>query len=243
MMLALLLSAAATTPQSVSPKPFELKGGGHLVSYEYAWPAEARAIPRLHQKLLKQMEDDRAEIVGLAKEMRGDKWFEMGVGYQSTITYELNGRSDRLLSLSGGHWEFTGGAHGNGNSISLLWDRVRNREVTIPQLFARPTEYALLAPRYCEELKKARIEQRGGNGELKTIPQFDECPKFSDLTIELVDDDKNHRFETLRFTADQYVAGPYSEGPYIVDLPVTRRLTAAIKPEYRASFEPRPPVK
>ena len=241
--MSVIFVLAAGAFQPVSANPYEHKGGGHLVSFEYAWPAEARAIPRLHQKLLKQMQDDRAEIVGLAKEMRGDKWFEMGVGYQSTITYELNGESDRLLSLSGGHWEFTGGAHGNGNSLSLLWDSAQNREISIPELFVRLTEYALLFPRYCEELNKDRIEVRGGDGKLKTIPQFDECPKFSDLTVEVIDEDKNHRFESLRFTADQYVAGPYSEGLYVVDLPFTHSLILAMKPEYRSSFEARRPVR
>jgi hypothetical protein len=232
-----LLVLAAVSGSAVSARPFTLKGGAHQVSYEYSWPSEARAIPRLQAQLLKQMRNDRAEIIGMAKESRGDEWFEKGVGYQSTFTYELNGQSGRLLSLSGRQWQFTGGAHGNGSSIPLLWDKMQNREMTILQLFARPTEYALLAPIYCNGLEHERKEKRGGDGKLRTLPEFDECPKLSELSVELVDENQNHRFDHLRFTADPYVAGPYAEGEYTVDLPVTPRLIGGLKPEYRSSFE------
>ena len=37
--------------------------------------------------------------------------------------------------------------------------------------------------------------------------------------------------------ADPYVAGSYAEGRYEIRLPVTAAFVAALKPEYRASFE------
>jgi len=46
--------------------------------------------------------------------------------------------------------------------------------------------------------------------------------------------------EILRLIADPYVAGPYAEGNYTVDLAVTSAVIAALKPEYRASFELQP---
>jgi hypothetical protein len=159
------------------------------------------------------------------------------VGYQSTFTYELNAETDRLLSLSGHHWQFTGGAHGNGGASPLLWDKALSREIPIVHMFSRPSEYSLLGPRYCAELDKERRKRRGGDGKLGTIDEFDQCPKFSDLSVELIDDNENRRFDHLQFTADPYVAGPYSEGEYVIDLPVTPHLIGAIKPEYRSSFE------
>jgi hypothetical protein len=49
------------------------------------------------------------------------------------------------------------------------------------------------------------------------------------------DDDKP--MTRITFHADPYVAGPYAEGDYDIDLPVTTAVIEAIKPEYRSSFE------
>ena len=38
-------------------------------------------------------------------------------------------------------------------------------------------------------------------------------------------------------------AGPYAEGPYEIPLPITAALIERLNADYRASFEPRPPVK
>ena len=59
----------------------------------------------------------------------------------------------------------------------------------------------------------------------------------------LSDSDKNGRFDHLVVIADQYVAGPYAEGNYEISLPITAAMIERMKPEYRLSFEPRPPVK
>ena len=57
------------------------------------------------------------------------------------------------------------------------------------------------------------------------------------------DKDKNGRFDHIHVIADQYVAGPYAEGPYEIPLPITAAMIERLKADYRASFEPRPPVK
>ena len=67
--------------------------------------------------------------------------------------------------------------------------------------------------------------------------------KYDELTVLLVDEDKNGRFDHVRVTADQYVAGPYAEGPYEISLPITETMLKRLKSEYRTSFEPRPAVK
>jgi len=71
---------------------------------------------------------------------------------------------------------------------------------------------------------------------------FGECPKYEELTVLLADADKNGRFDRIKVVADQYVAGPYAEGPYEISLPITAAMIDRLKPEYRPSFEPKPPV-
>jgi hypothetical protein len=69
---------------------------------------------------------------------------------------------------------------------------------------------------------------------------FDECPKLDEIAIVPTDKNGNGRFERLILTASPYVAGPYSEGSYEIDLSVTADLIAALKSEYRGSFESQP---
>ncbi len=72
---------------------------------------------------------------------------------------------------------------------------------------------------------------------------FGNCPAYDEVTVRLQDSDGNGRFDQIAVTADQYVAGPYAEGPYDISLPITDAMIDRLKPEYRPSFEPRPPVK
>ena len=72
---------------------------------------------------------------------------------------------------------------------------------------------------------------------------FGDCPKYHDVTVLLSDEDSNGRFDHIHVIADQYVAGPYAEGPYEILLPITAAMIERLKPEYRPSFQPRPPVK
>jgi hypothetical protein len=65
---------------------------------------------------------------------------------------------------------------------------------------------------------------------------FMECPRLDQLTLFPADRDQDGRFETLRWIADPYVAGPYSEGYYVIDQPIGAGFRSALKPAYRASF-------
>jgi len=47
----------------------------------------------------------------------------------------------------------------------------------------------------------------------------------------------NGIIDQISFVASPYVAGPYVEGAYEIALPVTSAIIAALKPEYRSSFE------
>ena len=93
----------------------------------------------------------------------------------------------------------------------------------------------LLTQRWCDALNKAREEKRGepvgGEG------MFDDCPKLGDIAIVPTDQDGNGRFERMVLTASPYVAGPYAEGSYEIELTVTPDLIAALRSDYRDSFE------
>ena len=105
----------------------------------------------------------------------------------------------------------------------------RQREIKFADLFAEPANRdRLLTQRWCDALNKAREEKRGepvgGDG------MFDECPKLDEIAIVPTDKDGNGRFERLILVASPYVAGPYSEGSYEIELSVDGRLTHGCDP-------------
>jgi hypothetical protein len=119
----------------------------------------------------------------------------------------------------------------------LLWDLSLGREIRIEDQFIRASSFAALTRvPYCAALAKEQLKRR--EGEKLDLPEFNECPKYSDLAIAPVDKDKDGRFDTIAFMASPYVAGPYAEGEYENELPVTRQLLAAMRPAYRASYQP-----
>src|SRR6478752_6720679 len=112
----LLLIAAA------SPHAFNVERTTSLYSFSYDWPGEAVAIPALNQKLVDRMKKDQQELIEMATSAKkAGGWCPPG-GYESKNGMGLAGQSSRLLSLRGGHWSFTAGAHGNGGTSELLWD-------------------------------------------------------------------------------------------------------------------------
>jgi hypothetical protein len=235
LMLLLLVAAA-------SPPAFKIEKRTSLFSYSYQWPSEAVAIPALNRKLTARMNRDREDLVAMATSARKERdWFPPD-GYESIMGWELSGQSDRLLSLSGGHWAYTGGAHGNGGTSALLWDRKLDREIPVGSLLRAGTSWngAIRQP-FCVLLDRERAERRGEP--VKNDDLFGDCPSLGSVSVLLEDSDRNRRFDHVLVTADPYVAGPYVEGAYEISLPITEAMIERLKPEYRASFEPRPPVK
>jgi len=230
--------APAARSAAPAPKPFAFDEENELIEFHFGWSAEAAAVPLLVERFRKEMDKARADLVAGAEE---DKAFREKEGFDfhphsSTTDYKTAGQSHRLLSMSVDAASYTGGAHGNYGTNALLWDRTAAREIKIADLFAAaPNMSRQLTQRWCDALNKAREEKRGepvGGGGI-----FDECPALTEIAIVPTDKDGNGRFERLILTASPYVAGPYAEGAYGIDLGVTPALIATLKAEYRDSFE------
>ena len=115
---------------------------------------------------------------------------------------------------------FEGGAHPNSNYNALLWDRRLGREIAIGDQFLRVSSFAAVTRgSYCKTSCQGTAKRR--EGEKLDLPEFNECPKYSDLAIAPIDRDKDGRLDTLELLASPYVAGPYVEGEYEIELPVT----------------------
>lgn len=245
-------ASVATASEAAKPEqkaagaaePFKVEEESDLYNFSYSWSAEAAAVPQLVERFTKAMAEAKAELISGAKEDR-DERAKQGFDYhphETQVSYETAGQSDRLLSLEGSVYGFTGGAHGSSGSGSLLWDRQLAREVSIQDLL-RPGQSWTGAIRhpFCVLLDREREKRR--EAPVKPDDLFGNCPEYKEVTVLLSDGDKNGRFDRIMVIADQYVAGPYAEGPYEITLPITATMIGRLKPEYASSFEPRPPVK
>ncbi|HTK57371.1 MAG TPA: DUF4163 domain-containing protein [Sphingomicrobium sp.] len=236
-------AAMQPAPKAAAPtaKPFVYDEENDLIDYHFGWSAQAAAVPQLVARFQAAMTKDKAELLANAKADKSERdkeGFPFNA-YMSSTEYETAGQSGRLLSLRADIGTYTGGAHGNSGTKGLLWDRSAAKEVEFADLFAAAANMdRLLTQPWCDALNKAREEKRGepvGGGGM-----FDECPQLGEVSVIPTDKDGNGKFERLLLVADPYVAGPYVEGSYEIELPVTGDLTAAISSDFRESFEVQP---
>ena len=237
------VEAAAAAEKAAPPaaKPFVEDEKNDLIDFHFGWSAEAAAVPQLVQRFWAEMAKVKAELLTNATAGKGerDKQGFPFNSYSSSTDYPTAGATARLLSLTAEVSSYTGGAHGNYGSRGLLWDRRLGKQIEVAALFtAAENMERLLTQPWCDALNKAREEKRGepvGGGGM-----FDECPKLSEISIIPTDKGGNGRFERLELIADPYVAGPYVEGSYEIELPVNDDLMSAIRSDYRENFEVQP---
>ncbi|MEQ7874583.1 DUF4163 domain-containing protein [Sphingomonas sp. ASV193] len=226
---------AAPRPATPAAKAGSLESNDALLTSSLKWSAEVAAVPLLLASIKADFARQQAD---LRKSATKDRKSAKSDGrdfhpYEQSRDYRTAGRSSALLSLAEDWYEYTGGAHPNHGTSGLLWDRAAKRQVKPIALFARPAnrDARLRAP-YCAALEAERKKRRGN--EPDTF--FSDCPKLDDLALVPTDKSGGGRFDTILLHADPYVAGPYAEGDYDIELPVTAALIAALKPEWRASF-------
>ena len=123
-----------------------------------------------------------------------------------------------------------------------MWDRLSAKEIKIASLLRAGQSWdgAIRQP-FCVLLDRERAKRR--QEPARSGDWLSQCPELKELTIALADENRNGRFDHLAITADAYVAGPYAEGAYEISLPLTATMLSRVKPEYRLSFEPQPPVQ
>lgn len=235
-MLAILLLAAA--PVTISSKD-------DLLAFDYRWSAEAAAIPALDRRFRADAAKAKREALSTARanaEVRRHFNSAAPGGDFFSRSWESAGQTPRLLSLEAETAAHTGGAHPNSGTSALLWDRRLAREISLDALLQRPGWWsgAIRQP-FCTLLDRERTARRGEPVRRGEWPN--QCPELKELTVTLEDKGGDRRFDHLRVTADPYVAGAYAEGNYVISLPITARMIARLKPEYRSSFKPQPPVQ
>ena len=209
-----------------------------LLEFTYGWPSEAAAIPKLNAQFEKEMREFRADALKTAAEDKAERGPEIPFnGHYLKKVWETFGSSGRLLSIAASVDTFTGGAHGNSVYHAMLWDRQADKAIEVADLFTdAPAAFALLTPFYCSELDKQRAEKREEPLPLKGDDWMTQCRPLAEQTVAPADTDGDGRFDLMKVLIEPYNSGPYAEGSYEVDMPITSALKALVKPQYAGSF-------
>lgn len=222
-------------------RPFAMtdndESDGGLREYAYSWPVEVSREPGLVKLFKANIAQDLAEQKLQWKEAMADCPAEYNSCRSNTLTVEWKvvANLPRFLSLSSDVATYTGGAHGNYGRSALVWDRNKGKSFDPKEMFDLAALERATAATRCRLLNAERGNRRGEPVPASSSEWPDDCPDMESVTLFAGSSDGN-TFDRLGFYYGPYVAGPYAEGEYEVDLPVTGGILDAVKPQYRAVF-------
>ena len=198
----------------------EISEENDLYAFSFTYPETLGAVPALKDRLDQQAKREEADLQRAAREA-SEEARENGFPYNRymvTIEWKPAGQTDEWLSLIENGATYFGGAHGNYGLSSVLWNKGAQR---------------LLEPIMLFESQAALSEALGGELD-EGDDTFNRCPDLEELELVLLSN--GHKFDRIMLYAAPYVAGPYVEGDYEVELSVDDAILAAVKERYRDDF-------
>lgn len=207
------------------------------LAFDYAWPAAAERDPALAAELRRRLAAARREALRYVREDRRERPAEAPFNPHSySAHWTVDGTAGPLTSLSASVETYTGGAHGNLQYETLLWDSATRRAADVHAVLG--PALTGLTPRYCAALDAQRAEKRGEPVDHDEM--FGDCPAIAEQPVTPADADGNGRFDRVSVLLPPYAAGPYVEGDYVVEIPLEAGDVDAIPAAWRASFEVAP---
>lgn len=228
-------SAASAGDAFAFAKTYTEAGGGSL-EFEYSWPAAVGREPQLAALLKQNLDNDLAQT----KESWEASYADCPTDAVSCRTYSFSNAYQvvadlpRFLSLSRDFAEYTGGAHGIYDKSGTVWDR-EAKALVDPKAMFGPGLAAALGEKACAALDAERRKRRDGAiaGDASEWPN--NCPTLDEAAL-LVGSSNGKTFDRVGIYYGPYVAGPYAEGAYEVDLPVDAAILGAVRPDYAKAF-------
>ena len=207
-----------------------------LYAFSFSYPETLGVVPALKERLDEQASREEADLERAAREA-SEEAREEGFPYNRymvTIEWKLAGQTANWLSLVENGATYFGGAHGNYGLSSVLWNSGSQRLLEPIMLFeSEEALAAALGNRYCDALDVQRMARRGGEV-TDSDDLFGRCPALEELELVLLSN--GEKFDRIMLYAAPYVAGPYAEGDYEVELSIDDAIREAIKPRYRDDF-------
>ena len=235
----------SAAPASTAPLAYESKNA--FANVKLTLPEAVKGQPDLHKALYDASVKDLQTFVEGAQADRTEAGGDGGMPpYERIIEYGNPVQTGKLFGLTGTSYEFTGGAHGNPAYLSVLWDKALKRRIDLNALLRGGADRAALDRLLCAALnveKKVRDPQAAvlTLGEPKPGTYWS-CPTLSETVVGLAPSTTPGKAGGLTFLIGPYVAGPYAEGGYEIDLPQAQ-IRALLNPAYADEFAGAPPKR
>ncbi len=236
-------------------------------SLEYSYPAKSAGIEALSALLDEDAAAREAELESMAKEtwtmqremleddlakaVTGEEEQSAREGLASLERYEFPFRPHYLavawdvaadlpgwMSLGASVETYSGGAHGNQGFDSILWDKQADKMREVGELFVSDDALrGAIQPEFCDLLDAEREQRRGEPVIRSDDDSFDACIDPLENTV-LLESSDGQMFDTVSVLVAPYMAGSYAEGSYVIEVPVSDALRAAVRAEFRELFGP-----
>jgi hypothetical protein len=122
---------------------------------------------------------------------------------------------------------------------AMIWDKKAAKSINPIDIFESKIAFnAIVQTPFCDKLDTERSKRRDGAKVDRNQKDdwMQACPLPSDYTV-LLGSSNRKAFNRMTIYVGQYGAGPYSEGAYEIDMPITKSLLSIVKPAYRRVFE------
>lgn len=217
----------------------DVRQNDDLIEFSYAYPRDAAAIPQLAEWLDNDRATRRDALLAAARRDRAAAE-KAGFPYRRHShlqKWQTATNTPRFLGLSAEIDTYKGGAHGMTSFATALWDRNRARQLQPLDLFASGDAFdAAIREPFCAGIKRAKAA-KGIVAEEAPDSPFARCPPASAQTVWLGSSDGRY-LDRMTIAIAPYEIGPFAEGSYKVNVPVTGALVAAVKDEFQRDFLP-----
>jgi hypothetical protein len=216
-LLACLLVAASARAEQQTAVSFKSKSIELSVTIEDA----LKGHPGLYDNLLAEGKREAAKWRAEADKARARKEFPFSTGgyYEFNRSYTQRSAIGRYVSVLRGDGTFSGGAHPNSYTDTILWDRETRKRISIRPLFK---EMATNGPTLTALAKLARAavyaEKKARDRPVEDSPDTDSWLKdiLPDLLklgpVTLAPSSEAGKSSGLTFHYSPYKVGPYAEG-------------------------------
>lgn len=222
-----------TESAAAAPQASLVEQKDEALDFAFGYPAEAAAIPQLATLLNKERDELRAATTAEANQAMADaKTSNFPVRqYVLKQIWQKVAETPRFLSLSTEVESYTGGAHGMVSFAAKLWDRQKNVAVQPMDIFTSASAFdAAVKTPFCDGIIAAK-KQKGIEIDTNPDSPFDLCPRASAQTVWLGSSD-GQTLNRMTVAIGPYEVGPYAEGSYHIDIPITLAIARVVKPEY-----------
>ena len=231
--------SAAADELAKDAKASDVREKSDLIEFAYSYPRDAAQIPELAKFLDGDRQAKRAALVAAAER---DSAASQTGGFPYHAHSHLQKwlrvtATPRFLSLSAEIETYMGGAHGMTSFDTLLWDRNRRARLKPVDLFTSAEAFdAAIRDDFCARIKQAKAA-KGIQAPDEPGSPFATCPPASAQAVWLGSSDGRY-LDRMTIAIAPYEVGPFAEGSYKINVPVTATLVKAVKPEYQRDLLP-----